>query len=236
MTRWDQRRLARVVVSMVWTSFVLWLLASGEVYRYIGTRTYWVVAFGAVALVVVTVAQLLTLRTDREPRHLSAREGAGLAALLCPVLAVLMIPTPSLGARAAASRSAGATLAADALIPSAPDGDDPLSFVDIHYASASADYAASLGLVDGYPVELTGFVTHGAGTPAGGFTLTRFAVFCCAADAIPYSVPVEGGHGANYADDTWLRVNGSLHSSDGRYVLRPRMIVPVREPQDPYIY
>jgi uncharacterized repeat protein (TIGR03943 family) len=148
----------------------------------------------------------------------------------------ILIPAPSFGARAAAARSAGSVLAADALVPSAPNGDDPIGFVDIHYASASERYAASLGLVDGTPVKLTGFVTHGPGTPDGGFTLTRFAVFCCAADAIPYSVPVEAGHGAIYEDDTWLRVTGRLYDVDGRFVLRPQMIEPVGEPQDPYIY
>jgi uncharacterized repeat protein (TIGR03943 family) len=237
MKHWDPRRLARATVLTVWTSFVLWLLLSGEVYRYIGTRTYWVVVFGAAALSVATIAQLVTLRTESAPRPLTAREGAGLAALLAPVLAVAMIPAPSLGASAASARSAGSVLAADALIPSAPDGDDPISFVDIHYASASESYAAALGIVDGYPVELTGFVTHGTGTPPGGFTLTRFAVFCCAADAIPYSVPVmDAPRAPSYEDDTWLRVGGTLHASDGRYVLRPQEIDPVREPQDPYIY
>lgn len=233
--RWDPRRVARAAVLAVWTSFVLWLLFSGEVYRYIGTRTYWVVVAGAVALGMATIAQLGTLRTYREPEPLTWREGSGLAALLCPLLAVVLIPAPSLGARAAAARSPGSVLAADALVPSAANADDPIGFVDIHYASASEQYAASLGLVDGTPIQLTGFVTHDAETPAGGFTLTRFAVFCCAADAIPYSVPVDTVR-ANYEDDTWLRVTGRLYAVDGRYVLRPRMIEPVREPQDPYIY
>lgn len=235
MKRWDARRTARAAVLMIWTSFVLWLLLSGEVYRYIGTRTYWVVVFGAGALVVVTLAQLSTVRSER-PQPLTPREGAGLAALLCPVLAVMLIPAPSLGASAASSRSAGSVLAADALIPSAPDGDEPISFVDIHYASASEEYAAALGIVDGQRVELTGFVTHGEGTPEGGFTLTRFAVFCCAADAIPYSVPVDAGPRAVYEDDTWLRIGGRLYASAGGYVLRPTRIEPVPEPQDPYIY
>jgi uncharacterized repeat protein (TIGR03943 family) len=236
MTRWDPRRVARAIVLVTWTSFVAWLLLSGEVYRYIGTRTYWVVVFGAIALAITAIAQLATLRTDREPQALTFREGAGLAALLCPLLAVVMIPSPSLGASAASSRSAGSTLAAGALVPSAPDGNDPISFVDIHYASASEEYAAALGIVDGQPVELTGFVTHGDGTPPDGFTLTRFAVFCCAADAIPYSVAVAAGPRAVYEDDTWLRVGGRLYASDGGYVLRPTRIEPVPEPQDPYIY
>jgi uncharacterized repeat protein (TIGR03943 family) len=236
MTYWDARRLARAVVLVVWTSFVAWLLLSREVYRYIGLRTYWVVVFGAVILAVTTVAQILTLRTTRPAQSLTWREGAGLAALLCPVLFVLMIPAPSLGARAASARSAGGVLSSDALVPSAPDGDGEVTFIDIHYASASDTYAAELGLSEGYPVTLTGFVTHGAGTPRAGFTLTRFSISCCAADAIPYSVPVETDSAEAYADDTWLTVTGTLHESDGRYVLRAGEIATVQEPEDPYIY
>lgn len=234
MTYLDPRRVARAVVLVTWTSFVAWLLFTREVYRYIGVRTYWVVVFGAVTLAVATFAQIVTLRTAREPRSLTFREGAGLAALLLPILAVVMIPAPSLGARAASARSAGGVLSSDALIPTAPDGDGEITFVDIHYASASDEYAAALGLADGYPIELTGFVTHGEGTPSDGFTLTRFLVSCCAADAIPYSVPVEGG--ASYPDDTWLRVAGTLHEAGGRYVLQAQDVTEVSEPQDPYIY
>ncbi|HEY7874603.1 MAG TPA: TIGR03943 family protein [Actinomycetota bacterium] len=234
---WDPRRVARAVVLVVWSAFVLWLLVSREVYRYIGLRTYWVVVFGAVTLVVVTIAQVATVRTPQRADRLTWREAIGFAALLCPVLFVLMIPAPSLGARAASARSAGGgVLASDALVPSAPDGDGELTFVDIHYASSSETYAAELGLTEGSPITLTGFVTHGDGTPEGGFTLTRFSISCCAADAVPYSVPIEASQRANYGDDTWLRVSGTLHLAGDRYVLRPRMIEPVPEPQDPYIY
>jgi uncharacterized repeat protein (TIGR03943 family) len=234
VTYWDPRRIARAFVLTVWTSFVLWLLVSKEVYRYIGTRTYWVVVFGAVTLAITTIAQLATLRTARPPTKVTLRESAGLAALLCPMLAVTIIPTPSLGASAASARSAGGVLSSDVLIPSAPDGTGEVTFVDIHYASASEEYAAALGIADGFPIELVGFVTHGAGTPASGFTLTRFSVSCCAADAIPFSVPVDAR--GDFPDDTWLRVSGTLREEEGRYVLRAEETERVPEPQDPYIY
>ena len=41
---------ARMVVLALWSAFFAWLLVSGEVYRYIGPRTRWVVVFGAVML------------------------------------------------------------------------------------------------------------------------------------------------------------------------------------------
>jgi uncharacterized repeat protein (TIGR03943 family) len=233
---WDPHRIARAVVLAVWTSFFAWLLVTGEVYRYIGLRTHWVVVFGAVILSVATVAQLLSLRSSHRPAPLTAREVAGLALMLCPILVVLMIPAPSLGALAASTKSTGGILSSDALIPSAPRGGEDVSFIDIHFASASERYAAEAGISDGYRVELTGFVTHPSETPEGGFALTRFFISCCAADAIPYSVRVDPGPERSWPDDTWLTVSGALYRTGDQYVLRADKVTSVPEPKDPYIY
>jgi uncharacterized repeat protein (TIGR03943 family) len=229
-------RVARAIVLVAWTSFFAWLLLTGEVYRYIGLRTHWVVVFGAVILGIATVAQLLALRSSEPAGRLSPREVGGLGLLLCPILVVLMIPAPSLGALAASTKSTGGILSSDALIPSAPSGSEGVTFVDIHYASASAAYAGDVGITDGYRVELTGFVTHSEVAPEGGFALTRFFISCCAADAIPYSVGVDPGTERSFTDDTWLTVSGALYKEGDQYVLRAEKVDTVAEPKDPYIY
>lgn len=233
---WDPHRVARAAVLVVWTAFFLWLLLTGEVYRYIGLRTHWVVVFGAATLAIATVAQLVSLRSSKPPRGLALREVAAFALMLCPVLAVVLIPAPSLGALAASTKATGGILSSDALVPAAPQQGEGVSFVDIHYASESERYAADAGISDGYRIELTGFVTHPSGTPEGSFALTRFFISCCAADAIPYSVRVDPGAGATYPDNTWLTISGALYKQGDQYVLRPSAVHKVPEPKDPYIY
>lgn len=228
----DPRRAARAFALAVWAGFFVWLWASGEVSRYLGPRTYWVVPFGAVTLATAVVAQVGTLRRE-SPRALHAREAIGLALLVAPVLAVVIVPRPALGALAASKKATGA-IALGSLAAPAPEPGKAISFIDIHYASRSREYAAALGIGDGTDVRLLGFVTTPEGAPPGTFELTRFYVSCCAADAVPYSVTV--GSNEAPAVDSWLEVSGTLSLVDGRYVVVADDVTERSEPEDPYLY
>lgn len=231
----DRRRLARGLTLACWAGFFAWLHLSGEKTRYLGPRTYWVVVFGAVVLGAAAVAHLLTLRTAA-PRRVERADAYALATLLLPLLVVAAVPSAQLGALAASRKTSGAGAAAvGAIAPPAPDADAPVSFVDVHYASESDSYAAAAGIAEGMEIELTGFVTHPEGLPAGTLGLTRFQVSCCAADAVPYTVPVALDPGSR-RDDEWLRVRGNLVVRAGVFLLEPVEVVAVDAPSDPYLY
>ena len=231
----DRRRLARGITLACWAAFFAWLHLSGEKTRYLGPRTYWVVVFGALVLAAAALAHLLPSKRAT-PRPLGARDLTGIAALLVPLLAVAAVPSAQLGALAASRKSAGAGAAAvGAIAPPAPESDEPPSFVGLHYANQSETYAAEAGIAEGMEVELTGFVTHPRGLPEGTLGLTRFQISCCAADAVPYTVPVVMDP-ASRSDDTWLEVRGRLARRDGVYVLEPLAMVVVDAPSDPYLY
>jgi putative membrane protein len=231
----DRRGLARGVVLASWAAFFAWLHVSGEKTRYLGPRTYWVVVFGAVVLGAAAAAHLVTAR--RAPaRSLAPRDAWAIVALLVPLLAVAAVPSAQLGALAASRKTAGAGAASvGAIAPPAPAAGDEVSFAEIHYASESPEYAAEAGIAAGMEVELTGFVTHPEGLPSGTLGLTRFQVSCCAADAVPYTVPVAADPGSR-EDDVWLRVVGRLALRDGVYVVDPQAVRVVDAPGDPYLY
>lgn len=170
---------ARMLVLALWSAFFAWLLITGEVCRYIGPKTRWVVGSEA-----------------------AVRKSTGL------VGASSFIPVPQ------------------------PNGE--VSFPEIKYASESQQYAAEAGIVEGYEIKLTGFVTHPDGGREGTLALTRFASFCCAADAVPYSVTVDPG-GEDYPDDTWLTISGSLVNEGGEFVLKAQRITETVEPDSPFI-
>lgn len=231
----DRRRLARGLVLTCWAVFFAWLHLSGEKTRYLGPRTYWVVVFGAIVLGAAALAHFVTARRGAE-RKLELRDAAGIAALLVPLLAVAAVPSAQLGALAASRKSAGAGAGSvGAIAPPAPDAGGDVSFAEIHYASESETYAGEAGIAEGMEVELTGFVTHPAGLPGGTLGLTRFQVSCCAADAVPYTVPLvldpEGTE-----DDVWLEVSGRLALREGVYVVEPEDVNEVDAPTDPYLY
>jgi uncharacterized repeat protein (TIGR03943 family) len=225
--------LARMLILTLWSAFLVWLIVSGEVYRYIGPKTRWVVVFGAITLGLAAIAQSRSLRLSSGSVRLSATEWVAVAAFLAPIAIITLVPQPSLGSEAASRKATGLLGAASSFVPVPQKGGD-ISFPEITYASESQDYAASVGIVDGYEVSLTGFVTHTDSGRNGTFSLTRFATFCCAADAVPYSVTVDS-EGRDYSDDTWLTVSGSLVTHGGEFVVRSNRITEIKEPKDPYI-
>jgi putative membrane protein len=230
----DSRRLLRAVVLTLWAGFFVWLRLTGELTRYLGPRTYWVVTFGGAVLAAGALVHFATVRTARPSTPVRLGEGLGMLLLILPVLAVVMVPGADLGALAASRRNAATGIASVSAIIPEPDAEREVQFLDVHYANQSDSYAAAMGIAEGLEIQLTGFVTHPADLEAGNFALTRFYVSCCAADAIPYSVMVGGE--SDYPDDTWLKISGSLTQANGRFVLAPADVERVEKPKDPYLY
>ncbi|MDQ4065229.1 MAG: TIGR03943 family protein [Actinomycetota bacterium] len=229
----NPRRLLRGSVMAVWAGFFLWLALSGEVVRYLGPRTYWVVWFGATVLGLAALFHALTIRSGTRG-SIRPTDVGGAFLLVLPLVVVLAVPQPDLGALAASRKTTGlATLSSSAPRP-APQRGGPLDFAEIHYASESTEYATAIGATDGAKVELVGFVTHPKRAPEGTFALTRFYISCCAADAIPYSVYVVSTE--DHPDDTWLKVTGRLAHLDGDLVVEPDTIAAVDKPRAPYLY
>ena len=231
----DHMRAVRGVVLLGWAGFFAYLFFSGEVSRYLGPRTYWVVPFGAIALSLAAVAHLITVRSD-SPRSFSWSEVAGFLVLLLPVIAVLAVPKPDLGALAASRKTTGG-ISAGVARPE-PGTDVEVRFLEISYAEESEEYAQAIGATEGSEVNLLGFVSKESGGPEGTFELSRFYVSCCAADAIPYTVSVDdsGAGGGQFKDDTWLSVSGTLERRGRDLVVVAESVAPAEEPEDPYLY
>ncbi|MGH2752520.1 MAG: TIGR03943 family putative permease subunit [Actinomycetota bacterium] len=227
-------RLARAIVLTLWAGFFGYLWVSGEMVRFLGPRTYWVVPFGCATLGAAAVAHFVALRmAEGTARKMSRSDLIGIVTLLIPILAVIAVPQAELGALAASRKATGAGATSGLLAPPAPEAGRPPNFIDVHFANSSDEYAATLGIGEGTELNLTGFVS-GAG--AGELTLTRFYVSCCAADAIPYSVTVVGEATTGYPDNTWLRVSGVLQDDGTELKLAPDSIEEVKRPDSPYLY
>jgi hypothetical protein len=175
-------RLARGGLLVLWAVFFLALWTTGTSNRYLGSRTQWVVPFGAVVLALATLLYAYGYaRARRDGPALTLREASGLFALLVPLAAVLLVPHVALGSFAA-SRKGGDAHFLSARQP-APAKPSDASFLDIRIAEGDKAFAAQAGIKTGLRVRLLGFVS-GAGPP-GTFELARFYVACCVADAQP---------------------------------------------------
>lgn len=93
----------------------------------------------------------------------------------------------------------------------------------------------------GQKVKVEGFVTQTPGLPDRYFTLTRFIITCCAADAYPVGLPVQvAANQPAYAADQWLEVAGQMQTKTlagkRQLVITASAIKPIAEPSNPYSY
>jgi len=217
-----------------WAGFFAWLWLSGSADRYVGPRTAWVVPFGA--LLLAAAAGLAALAARGARRRPGGREVLGLLVLLAPMLALLAVPEPDLGALAVSRKSGpgGVPALGSAPPPRSPTG--PLSVVDLQEASRSAVYAQRRGVRDGRRVELLGFVSRAPGRAGGDFDLAHFSIFCCAADAVPYVARIRpAGALPAVRVDAWLRVRGTVRRDGDGFVVVPERVTAGRAPENPYL-
>ena len=230
-------RNLRLIVLVLWAAFLTWLWISGDVLRYLGPRTSWVVTFGALTLLIVTVAYLRSSAGAADARRpISGRETAGLLAMLTPILLALMLSGSSLGALAASKKLSARGVDLTSLAESLSSGASHADFLQIKAAADDPSSSSSLGISSGEQVDLTGFVMDAGSGPRSPFTLGRFYITCCVADAIPIGVTVdptiaEGG----FAKNTWLQVDGALDKKGKSYVVDAERIEKIPQPSNPYL-
>jgi uncharacterized repeat protein (TIGR03943 family) len=203
---------------------VVWL--SGDSDRYLGARTTWVVPFGAFATGLAAAILLRRRRRDDQPLQIS--EGAGLAALLLPIVLALAVPDAELGASAAERRavdpSAIARVAATRSTTS-----------KISYAQIMADAIhPQPGARPGVRVGLVGFAMQRPGTAPGLFQVTRFQLTCCIADATPLFVTVDPPD-APPPRNAWVSVTGPLARRHGELIVQADSVQRIDEPSRPYL-
>jgi uncharacterized repeat protein (TIGR03943 family) len=230
--RVSPRRVLIALVLLAWCGLFWFLMVSGRTLLYLSTRTDWVVPVGAVILTMASVGRLLTLR-ETEPTPLTTRETWGFAFVALPVVVILALPTSSLGSFAASRRS---SLVGGGFVSSAQDiQDGDLTLIDVGGALMSRESMQALASLAGSQVTFVGFVTHDKGDPADEFTLTRFMVSCCVADALSVEVRVVGAPPGQFAKDEWVRVEGRIYPLGTEVVVDASEVVGVRRPKHPYL-
>jgi uncharacterized repeat protein (TIGR03943 family) len=232
------------------TQHVLLVLLGGALLRITADDTYlryvrpghrWLLV-GAGALMVALAVVALVRDRRRVPagdghehgEHGTAERHAPWL-LLAPVLVIALVAPPALGADAVARAGPRNAVISDAdVFPPLPSGAAPeLPIADL-VARSGFD---STGSLRDREVVITGFVVRrGAAT-----VLARMSIACCAADARPNTVRLEGPV-PSLPPDTWVRVRGTVQDGSATaatgYV--PAMTVAAVEivptPSDPYEY
>jgi uncharacterized repeat protein (TIGR03943 family) len=199
----------RSLLLVVLGATAVWLWWSGQALNYVrpGLAPY-LLAGGVVVLLLGMLPPLglLGKETAQADRHDGHRHRGRVGwLLLVPVLVVMLVQPAALGSYAVASRAAvpgGGDSGFDPL--AAPvRGAVPMSMAEF-VTRAVRDPGQSLA---GVRVRLVGFVAPSEGHE-GGYRLTRFVIFCCAADAEALQTVVRGDPTPR-ARDQWLEVEGT---------------------------
>jgi uncharacterized repeat protein (TIGR03943 family) len=235
----------RSVMLVVLGATVVWLWLSGDALNYVRPGLVPFLLAGGVVVLLLGLVPPLGLLGERTAGHADSHGGHHLHKarvgwlLLVPVLVVLLVQPAALGSYAVSSRSA---------VPGGGDGEFPPLAAPVRGAvpmsmaefvtRAVRDPGQSLA---GVRVRLVGFVAPTDGV--GGYRLTRFVVFCCAADAEALQAVVRGDP-TQRARDQWLEVEGTWlphpaavnDPSPPLPVLDAQVVRPVAPAHPPYEY
>jgi uncharacterized repeat protein (TIGR03943 family) len=234
----------RSVLLVVLGATAIWLWWSGEALNYIRPGLAPYLLAGGVIVLLLGLSPPVGLLSRRTASHADGDRGHHHTArvgwlLLVPVLVVMLVQPAALGSYAVSGRSA-VPGGGDLFQPLAPPvrGAVPMSMAEF-VTRAFRDPGQSLA---GVRVRLVGFV---APTDDGdGYRLTRFVIFCCAADAEALQVVVHGDPTPR-ARDQWLEVEGQWlprpvvaddDPSPPPPVLDVDLVRPVAPPRPPYEY
>ncbi len=151
--------------------------------------------------------------------------------VLAPVVAILVIAPPALGAFSA-ERVPATTLSSSTRDDPPLHGPDPVRLTLLDYFLRGV--AGAGRTLSGHRVALSGFVVR---AEPGGFEIARLVITCCAADATPVFILVRTREPAP-AQDTWVTAVGSyggLSPADATVpVLRADTVTVIRQPRNPY--
>jgi uncharacterized repeat protein (TIGR03943 family) len=199
----------RSVLLVVLGATAVWLWWSGDALNYVRPGLApWLLAGGVVVLLLGLLPPLGLLgketAADHSGGHHQHRGRVGWL-LLVPVLVVMLVQPAALGSYAVASRSAVPGGGDSGFQPLAAPvrGAVPMSMAEF-VTRAVRDPGQSLA---GVRVRLVGFVAPSEGHE-GGYRLTRFVIFCCAADAEALQAVIRGDPTPR-ARDQWLEVEGT---------------------------
>ncbi|MGH3837159.1 MAG: TIGR03943 family putative permease subunit [Pseudonocardiaceae bacterium] len=212
---------------------------NGSYLRYVKPSLLpFLVAAGVVILALGLISIVRDVRAAQTPAdHDDHPDHAGRSPwlLLLPVLAIFLVAPPALGADTVTRSASVAPPRASVDFPPLPAGPAPALRMSDFVTRAVWDDA---GTLNGRQVRLLGFVVHG---DRGDTYLGRLVIACCAADARPLKVRLEGRSGlASLPQDGWFEVRGQLVPGSAKPNTRytPTLTVsdlrPVPAPTEPY--
>lgn len=212
------RRDAQAIVLLLVGGGLIRLAWTGDYLNYVKPYALWLILPAGVILVAVAAITAWSVWREKEDGHGDEHgDGHGHGEpkvawlLLVPVIGMLLVAPDALGSYEA--ERTGTVVGAEegrSSYPELPDGEDPVPLALLDYAArAIFDEGRSL---EGHRIELRGFILYSGDEPQ----LARMVVSCCAADARPVKIGLDGALPAGLEPDQWVEIIGVYSPRQGR--------------------
>jgi uncharacterized repeat protein (TIGR03943 family) len=226
------------IIYVIWLNAYYWLLEAGRYQSFIQPKL-WPLLILALVLLLAFAAASFSGLSSKTGTPLRWDVWVKAAILVVPAVFLWTIYGQSLGADAFVKRLVGTDQgvfrAAAGLNPKPSEG-----FAG--RAETLLDLILYAEKFNGQRVAVEGMVYRGAAVEDNSFKLFRFAVACCAADALPFSVRVKTPATDHLPNDTWVRVEGlfslaALHDKKRASILADTVLpIPAPPPEQRYLF
>lgn len=255
---WAMRRarLAEAGVLLGLAGLLLGLWQSGGLLLYLNAGSAWLGLGSVPLLILLGLGRLRGLRAPApvgHPHVAPAGESARwyrTALLAAPLALGLLLPARPLDASATVGRTFNAVGLVGRARADQLKADDTARF-DLFDWAVALTRAPDQTRFAGAPVAVEGFVVNDASpqrqrgslselsAPSSGFSVVRFVVTHCTADAAAVGLSVTGADLPALTNDTWIRVEGHLELQTLEGLRKPVIVAdrvqPIPMPASPYL-
>jgi uncharacterized repeat protein (TIGR03943 family) len=226
------------IVYIFWLNAYYWLLEGGRYEAFIQPKL-WPLLILALLFLLMFIAAFI-YQYSRNQRHTALPDiWIKSAVFFVPVVFLWAIYGQSLGGYAFSKR----VLNPDEMV-SVPGTYKipPFSKSTAENRLTLLDLVKDAEIFDGKRVTAEGMVYRAPDLDENTFMLFRFAIVCCAADAIPVGILVKHTDAGRFTNDAWVRVAGQLHIETVNVRHRPIIDadtvrqIPIPIPQKRYLF
>lgn len=238
-------RLAQTLWLVLFPMLVLDIASRKRLTIYLNPKYIWLVYVGAALLFVIGVAVFfLGLRNPRP-------EGdSGESAFWTVFWTVLIFVPLALGqalgnqplsaGRAARNDEVKSMVSTDRKTEDSVAGEADTSGWSYNDWFVAVSFDPEPDSFDGKVASIDGAVFRPPEMEEGYFYLTRYMIWCCAADANAVNIPVKYEGSSRLKNDQWVRASGVMKAARWRgkrtLILYAETVEKEKQPDDPYIY